>query len=99
MVAQVISRIIAVLLISIAVGIMVYDSDQADGIAQDAYSDLELRADLAANRLPSRELTVFYMTIVVGGSTILVEGISWLLRRVPIPRKAPANALMTPQAE
>lgn len=87
MIANILSRTIAIVLLAIPLGLLLFEYDQWDRAAQGALSPEELVAELESYRLESSVEAMTGIALVGVGFTLLVEVVAWLLRRLVFRRR------------
>ncbi len=80
MLAQVISRVLAIAILSVPVGYVCQEVDDQDWKVIQEYSHAELLAHLETMRLPGHIVAIIVVFLVGCGVTACVELVAWVIR-------------------
>jgi hypothetical protein len=81
MIASILSRAVAIAILSIPAGYLLQEIDDRDWRVIQEYSQPELMAYLESERVPSHLVAVLVVFLVGCGFTACVELLAWLLRQ------------------
>jgi hypothetical protein len=84
MVAAIVSRAVAILILSVPVGYVFYEMDSRDWLTIQEYSHEELLAYLESVLIPSHVVAIIIIFLVGCGIVACVEVLAWTLRRLAL---------------
>lgn len=80
MIAQVLSRLVAIVLLSVPAGYVFQEIDNRDWEVIQEYDHSELLAHIQSCRLPSHFVTIVVVLLTGCGFTACIEVVAWLFR-------------------
>jgi hypothetical protein len=91
MLAAIVSRAFAILILSVPTGYILYEMDNRDWQIMQEYSHEELLAYLESVLVPSHLVAILIVFLVGCGTVACVEALAWTLRRLTLGSGTPVT--------